>query len=60
MVTKILIHSCLFKKSAKPIITNHPDRDYLQSIIDGKDTGLEPKRLLLPKFARLYRLQRWQ
>lgn len=25
-----------FQKSAKPIITNHPDRDYLQSIIDGK------------------------
>ena len=34
-----------FQKSAKPIITNHPDRDYLQSIIDGKDTGLEPKAI---------------
>lgn len=25
--------------------TSNPDRDYLQSIIDGKDTGLEPKAI---------------
>lgn len=29
---------------SEPPMTN-PDRDYLQSIIDGKDTGLEPKAI---------------
>lgn len=29
---------------SEPLMTN-PDRDYLQSIIDGKDTGLEPKAI---------------
>lgn len=34
-----------YQASAKPIAAQNPDRDYLQSIIDGKDTGLEPKAI---------------